>query len=174
MLIIPDQPTLGISRERRLPGSGQSKEQRGAPVTSLVCRTVHRGYTVLRKRSLHHGKDRFFDLAGVLGAGDQDASPLEVDRDPGDTRRLMPVRVGLEPGSVENSPAATSRVVAAPGEKEVAGEQRRPGALGNDTDRQVELWVRASREVHEVTIFAAQIIDDVGVKPGESVRRHRL
>src|SRR5215213_10788133 len=151
MLIIPDQPALGISGEGRLTGSGESEEQRGAAVTSLVCRAVHRGDTMPGKRSLHHGEDRFLDLAGVFGAGDQDAPPLKVDGDPGDTRRLMPVRICLELGRMENGPAAaTSHVVTPPGEKEVACEQCRPGALGNETDWQIELQVRANREIPEV------------------------
>ena len=41
-------------------------------------------------------------------------------------------------------------------------------------DWQIELRVRASGEVHEITIFAGQVLDDIGMKPGEGIRRHRL
>jgi hypothetical protein len=75
---------------------------------------------------------------------------------------------------MENGPPPQAGPFAAPREKEIAGEQRRPRALGNETDRQVELRVRTSGEVHQVAISAGQMIDDVAVEPGEGIRRHWL
>jgi hypothetical protein len=84
--------------------------------------------------------------------------------------RLVSTGISLELGRVENGPAfGGGLIVAAIREKEIAGEQGRPSAVGNEMDRQIEFRVGASGKVHEVTVSAGEVFDDIGVEPSEGV-----
>src|SRR4051812_1192829 len=104
MLVIPDEPSLGISREGRLPCSREPKEEGCASISTLVRRAVHGGHAAIRQDSLQDSENRLFDLAGILGTGDQDATPLEVDSDSSGASGLMSVRDRLELGRMQDRP----------------------------------------------------------------------
>jgi len=67
MLVVADQHSLWISRQRRLAGPGQTEQQRRtARLLVGGGRTMHGQDTMLRAKVIHHRKDALLHLTSVL------------------------------------------------------------------------------------------------------------
>ena len=81
VLVVADQLAMRIGRQRGLAGAGQAEEQRDVALAADIGAAMHRQHAAFRQDPVHHGEDRFLDLAGILGAGDDDDALLERQRD---------------------------------------------------------------------------------------------
>ena len=70
MLVVTDQHTVGVGRQRSLTGAGQAEEHSTVTVLADVGRAVHGKHTHLRQHIVHHGEHGLLDLAGILSAAD--------------------------------------------------------------------------------------------------------
>ena len=148
VLVVADQPAVGIARERRLAGAGQPEEQRDVAGGADVRRAVHRQHAAQRQQVVEDGEDRLLDLAGVARAADQHQPLREVERDH-DLRAPSRAAQGSarKPRRVDDrelGPRGAS--AAAADDEQVAREEAVPRVLGDDANRQAVLRVRARRQ----------------------------
>ena len=80
VLVVADQMALGIGGQRRLPGAGETEEDRHVAVLADVRRAVHREDALERQPVVHQREDRLLDLARVEGAADEDLLTGRVER----------------------------------------------------------------------------------------------
>ena len=66
MLVVANQASRRIGRERGLTCSRETKEERAYTIGTDVRRAMHREYIPLRQDEVHYTEDRLLDLAGVF------------------------------------------------------------------------------------------------------------
>src|SRR3546814_10784081 len=71
MLVVADQRTRGIGRQRRLAGAREAEEDRGVAVRPDIRRTVHRHHALYGEPIVEDAEYRLLHLAGIGGAADQ-------------------------------------------------------------------------------------------------------
>src|SRR3546814_5376207 len=81
MLVVADQRTRGIGRQRRLAGAREAEEDRGVAVRPDIRRTVHRHHALYGEQIVEDAEYRLLHLAGIGGAADQHELLGEIDRD---------------------------------------------------------------------------------------------
>ena len=160
VLVVADQATVRIARERRLAGAGQSEEERGVAVLADVRRAVHREHALQRQGVVEDGEDRFLDFAGVVRAADEHDLLAEVDEDEDLGARPVLGRVALEVRRIDHRELgpmrrALRRIVLR--QEHVAREQIVPGELVDDANRQLVLAVGAGPGVEDVEFLVLQI-----------------
>src|SRR4051812_11846026 len=102
MLVIADQDAVTIGRKRRLAGPGEPEKERNLAGGVAVGGAMHRRDLLLGQKELHHAENRFLDLAGVAGPGDDDRPGLEGNSDYRATARAMDRRIGVEERGMKN------------------------------------------------------------------------
>jgi hypothetical protein len=137
VLVVTDQPPSGVGGQGRLAGAGKPEEHRHVVVGSDVRAAVHRQHLLLRQQVVEHREDRFLDLTGVGGAADEHQLARQIEQDEG--LRVGAVDLGdrLEGGHVDDRELGHVRrqLLGRGLDKEVSGEERVPGADGDDPDR---------------------------------------
>ena len=96
MLIVADQLSMRVRRERRLSRARQTEEQRDVALAADIGAAMHRQHALGRQQPVHHGEDRLLDLPRVLGPGDDDGPLFERQRDRGAAAHAVDCRIGLE------------------------------------------------------------------------------
>ena len=131
VFVVADEPPLRVRRERRLAGARQPEEDDRVAGGADVDRRVHRQDPFVGQQVVHDREGALLDLAGVLGADDEDLHPLQVDED----GRLGPRALGGGVG-LEGRDAHDREVRREPGEvglggatEQVPGEEAGPGRL---------------------------------------------
>jgi hypothetical protein len=112
---------------------------------------VHRQCFAQRQQVVHDREDRFFDLAGVLRAADQNHALGEIDQDEG--RRVCAVarRIGLEQCGVDDRELGHEILDGfVRRDKEIASEQIVPRKFRNHAYRQPVAFVGAHVAVQRV------------------------
>ena len=176
MLVVADQATVRITRERRLAGARQPEEERGVAALADVGRAVHRQHALLRQRVVEDGKDRLLDLAGIARAANQHHFPAEMHEDEHVGPRAVARGVSLEIRRVDDG--ELREVLGAPSgvvlrEEHVPGEQVVPGEFVDDSDREPVRGVGARPGVQDVQLLVLEVVQHVAVKRIELVRVDR-
>src|SRR3954471_8660589 len=96
MLVVADQPAIGISGERRLAGAGKSEEQCRVALLADVRRAMHRKHALLWKEIVHHRENGLLELTGVARPADQNRALGNVEHDESPGSRAVPSGVRLE------------------------------------------------------------------------------
>ena len=110
VLVVADQPPLGIGGERRLARSREAEEHRDAAVVVDVRGAVHRQDALERQAVVHHREDRLLDLARVVRAADQHLRARRVQHDERAAARAVLLRIGLERRRVQDERVRLERV----------------------------------------------------------------
>jgi hypothetical protein len=125
---------------------------------------------------IERGEHRLLHLAGIGRAADQHDEPREIDSDHGLRARAMALGIGAEGRQVDDRhlrhEAFELRRLRP--DQQVADEQRMPGEFGDDPDRQFLRGICAADEILHEKVALRGMRDEVGVKPLEDLRRHRL
>ena len=132
VLVVADEARSGSAERVVLPVPERPKKTAASPSRADVDRRVHRQRALVGQEVVHDRERRLLDLAGVLGADDDDLHPLEVDAG-------SPSRCGCHrsPGSALND--GTSMIV------KFGAKPRGPRAAGAGTGCGRRCWPRRSR-----------------------------
>ena len=156
VLVVADQAALGIGRKRRFACARQPEEQRHVAVRSFVGRAVHREHTAQRHQVVHHGKDAFFHLAGVLRAEDHYLAPLKREIDARLRGHVRGVAIGRETPRVEDHVvrlAELGQLLAGGANQHVVHEEGMVGALADHPHLDPVLGIPAGKAVDHVEPF---------------------
>ena len=180
VLVVADEPAIGIGGKRGLAGSGESEEECdvGGVLLVDVARAVHREDVEVGQVVVHRVEDRLLHLTGVSGAEDDDLPLLETL----DDREIVlhPVLLGvldLEVARVVDDPVGFEAVqlVLLGIDEEGLREQAVPGFLGEDRDLESVLGVGARLAVEaEEFLATAEVLDGEGFEFGEILGGDRL
>ena len=138
MLVVADQGPGRIRGKRRLSGPGQAEEDGGVAVGADIGRAMHRQDALGGKQVVEHREDRLLDLAGIVGAADQDQALGEVEHHEDFAPRPVDLGDRLHPGGVKHRELGheIGALLVAGQQEHVADEEAVPGLLGHDPHRQ--------------------------------------
>ncbi len=164
MLVIADEPALGIGREGRLARARKSEEERRVTVRPHVGRAVHGKHAVLRHQVVHHREDGLLQLAGVARSADEDHAALEAEHDERTGARSVDGRIRLHLRRVQHREVGEEglelRELRA--DEHVPHERGLPCVRRDVADRQAVLRVRTRIQVlHEQLALRIQVRPDV-------------
>ena len=139
MLVVTDQATVGIGGQGGFAGTGQAEEHGGLAGGGVdVGRAVHGENAVLDGEQIAHGReDALLDLAGISGAGDDDALGVEVEHDRRVAVHAVDFLAGGVAGGREDRDVRTAEVaqlVLGGMNQQLANKKRLAGALANNKD----------------------------------------
>ncbi|MDQ1230660.1 hypothetical protein QE379_002086 [Sphingomonas sp. SORGH_AS 879] len=177
MLVVTDQRTAGIRRQRRLAGARQAEEHRRRSVRAHIGRTVHRHHARRRQKIVEQAEDRLLHLARIAGAADQDQLLGHVDRDDGRGTTAMTCGVGAEAGQVDDRIVGDelAQFMLFRADQHRADEQIMPGQFVDDAHAHPVLGLRSAIEILDEQIFLlAERGEEIGLERGEVVGAHRL
>jgi hypothetical protein len=96
VLVVADEPAVGIRRQRGLAGARQAEEQGNVAIVADVGRAVHGQHPLQGQQEVHHREDALLDLAAVGRVADEHQPLGEVDDDGGVGAGAVDPRIGLE------------------------------------------------------------------------------
>ena len=137
VLVVADEGAVRGGREGRLAGARQAEEDGHVALRPLIGRAVHGEHSPLRQHVVQDAEDRLLDLAGVVGAPDEDAVLTEVQDHERLGVRSVHLRTGVEMRRGDDDdlrPVHPRRGRRSPDEH-IAGEQAVPGRLGDHPNR---------------------------------------
>ena len=103
MLVVANELAVRVGGKGGLAGAGQAEEDSRLMGLGIhVRRAVHRKDVLLGQNIVHGGEDALLDLAGVLGAADDDEMCLIVDHDGSLGVNAVDLGVALEAGGSED------------------------------------------------------------------------
>ena len=171
MLVVTDQHTVGVGRQRSLTGAGQAEEHSAVTVLADVGRAVHGEHTHLRQHIVHHGEYGLLDLAGILGAANDHLACFIVHQNGGLRAGTVDLGDALEAGRgndgvvlMEILQLLTRRTA-----QQLVDKQVLAGQLIHNAERLGVLGIGAGKTVENKDFLALQISDDLsanGVKLG--------
>src|SRR3546814_703808 len=146
MLVVADQRTRGIGRQRRLAGAREAEEDRGVAVRPDIRRTVHRHHALYGEQIVEDAEYRLLHLAGIGGAADQHELLGEIDRDHRLAARAMLRGIGTKARQVDDRIFAVERREFGRGRAAEQGtdELAVPREFGDDLDADAMLGLRAA------------------------------
>ena len=138
LVVANEQTSLG-GRKRGLAGAREAKEDRGAVRLRVhVAGAVHGEHVLLNgEQVVHDREDGLLDLAGVLRAGDENNTLLEVDDDRGLGMGVVHRRVELEARARhdhEVRAAVVGKLLLGGAHEHLVRKERLAGKLGQDQD----------------------------------------
>ena len=162
VLVVADQASLRIGRERGLPGTAEAEEDARITAGAHVDRGVHRQHALVGHQVVHDGERGLLDLAGVLRPDDDDLHPPQVEQDRRAGAGPVGRRVGLEAGHVDDREVGDEgrEVLLRRPAEEVAGEDAGPGGLGVDAEAAAVLGVRTDVHVLCVELLVRDVLDE--------------
>ena len=172
VLVVADQVPFGVGGQRRLARAGEPEEDRDAAVVVDVRRAVHRKHALERQPVVHEREDRLLDLARVVGAADQHLGPRRVQDDERLAAGAVHRRIGLDGGCVQDERlrVVLGELVLGRVDEERLREERVPGAVRDDAQRQPVLRVGAGERVHHVQVArVVEVPDDLLAEPVEAL-----
>ena len=99
MLVVADELAVRVGGQSGLAGAGQAEEDSGLMGLGIhVGGAVHGQDVLLGQNIVHGGEYALLDLAGVLGAADDDEVCLVVDHDGSFGMNAVDLRIALEAG----------------------------------------------------------------------------
>ncbi len=170
VLVVADEAAQRVGRQGRLAGPATGRRRSTeSPSCADVDRRVHRQDALVGHQVVHDREGGLLDLAGVLGADDDDLHPLEVDAGspsrsgcprspgrPGTTGTSMIVKFGTKPASCSRGRPA----------EQVAGEDARPGRLGVDAQRSGGASGAAPmKQSWAYRSLVGDVVDEAGAEP---------
>jgi hypothetical protein len=159
VLVVADERPLRVGRERRLAGPREPEEEGDAvgPARVRVRRAVHGEDARLGHVEVHGVEDALLDLAGVLGAEDDDEPARQRLRDedgPVDAELALLARGEPAPARVEDGPVRAPLRAAGVGriarDEEGPREEGVPGLLRHHADAQPVARVRPGEALEDV------------------------
>ena len=159
VLVVADQAAVRVGGQRRLAGAGQAEEQRDVFLGADIGAAMHRQDALGGQDPVHHGEDRFLDLAGVFGAGDDDELLLERQRDGGRGPRAVDRRIGLEQRRVQDDVVGLEALqfMRWRADEHIASEQGSPGVRGDQPHPHAMRRVGAGVQVLGEQVLTLQI-----------------
>ena len=133
-----------------------------SPSSADVDRRVH-GQHVLRGQAVVHDPERaLLDLAGVLGAADQDLLLGQVDEDDGLAARAVALRVGAEAGRIDDREVGheVAQLFRAGADEQVVAEDARPGRLRVGAHRAPIARIGAHERVLDEDLALVDMVDE--------------
>ena len=176
MLVIADQPAVRIGGERGFAGAGEAEEQRRLAVCADVRRAVHGEDVALRQQKIHHAEDGFLHFAGILGAADENDLAREVGEDEGRGAGAIAFGNGLKfrRGDDGELGSVRSQLLGSRPHKKLLHEQRVPGVLRHDGDRQPIVRIGARVQVQHVAVALLHVPLHPLQQRGKAIRRKGL
>ncbi len=173
MLVVADQPPLGVRGERGLPRPREAEEERGISPVADVAGAVHGEHVPAGKQVVEHGEDGLLDLAGVAGPPDQHDLPLERDQDEGLAVGAVHLGDGVEARDgdhreVGNVLQPLAGIVDLP--EQVAREERLPGVLGDHAERELVARLRSCVAILDEDVLVLEIGREPPVEEVELLR----
>ena len=137
---------------------------------------MHRKDTLRRQQIVQRGEDRFFDLARVFGAADEDCVSPEVDEDEGLAVGSVNGRVGLDRWQGDDGEIGleSHQLVGVRTDEQVAREKAVPGELGDHADAEPVPRVGAGHDVLRVHLMGPGVVLHPRQKRLEARGRDRL
>ena len=174
MLVVADQPAVGIARQRRLAGARQPEKEGDVAVLPGVRRAVHRQDVFERQDVIQHRENRLLHLARVARPADQHQLLPEVHGDHNFRVGAVALRVGLEArciddGELRRRGLCRRRLV----DEQVAAEQVVPRELVDNPHTEPILRVSSREAVQDEQLFALQRSHHITVQQIELGRLHR-
>lgn len=164
VLVVTNQSAVRVSRQGRLAGAGETKEERNVAIGALVGTRVERQLAELDGlQVVHDGKDTLFHLTSVLGTENDHLATLEVDfnRGRGCHARREAVRRELT-GVVDDEVglAKVLELLACGPDEHIVHEQSVVGTGADDANLDAVLGVPASKAVKDVDVVAGvEVVD---------------
>jgi len=81
VLVVADQHTIGVGRQRGLSRAREAEENGGVAAFADVGRAMHRHRVAQRQQVVHDGEHGLLDLAAVGRPADEDQFAREIDDD---------------------------------------------------------------------------------------------
>ena len=166
MLVVTNQHALRVGREGGLAGARKAKEHGRLTSGGVhVGRGVHGEHAFLNGHDVVHDReDCLLDLAGVLGAGNDDATVLEVDENRGLGVGAVLLGVQLEGRGSQHREVldAIGIELAARGtHEELTREEGLAGALAHHEELAEPTAVGATNGTHNKQVALLQVVDDL-------------
>jgi hypothetical protein len=153
VLIVADQGSVGVGRQRRLASARETEEKRDIAVLALVGRRVERQDVVLDGALVKHdGENTLLHLAGVLGSEDDHFLLGKVDSYRSARSHALRVSVGGEGAGVVDGVVGVEVLELLPGraDEHVAHEEGVVGARTDNAHSQPVLLIPAGVSVDDV------------------------
>ena len=162
MLVVADEQTAGVCRQRGLARTRQAKQHRGvAGVRVDVGRAVHGQHAVLdRQQVVHEREDGLLDLAGVARARDNHPAAREVEHDGRLGVGAVGGRVAAVPWRGEHRDVGVAKVGELLGRgahEHLVDEQRLARTLADDADLARVGAVGAGQAVHHIEAASVEV-----------------
>ena len=179
MLIVADQESLRVRRQRRLARARQTEEQGRIAVLAHVRRAVHRQNALQRQAVVHHAEDTLLHLASVLRTHDQGQIVLHIEAH----ERLrvqalaLPVLVHQTLARVDHGELRLEvlQLLHRLGTHEhVRHEVVLPSVLRHKTHALARLRVRSAVAIEHVHLLAVHVLLHIVVHLVEHLLRHGL
>ena len=167
VLVVADERSQRVGRERRLPVPERPKKMTESPAWPTLTAGVHRQHALVGHQVVHDREGRLLDLAGVLGADDDDLHPPHVNQDRGLGTGPLGRRVGLERRHVQDREVGDERrqLLGRGPAEEVLGEDAGPGGLGVDAERPAVRRMGADEGVLGVEVLRRDVLEEAGPEP---------
>ena len=115
---------------------------------------------------VHDREDRLLDLAGVLGAHDEDHALLEVDEDSGLGVRAVDLGIELERGSGHDDEvglAEVAKLLVGRTNEHLVNEERLAGKLADSADLAGVATLGTGETVHDKETALGEVTDDLAL-----------
>ena len=176
VLVVAEQNSMRIGRQRGLAGAGQAEKQRALAFMADVSRAVHRHDALRRQVEIERGEYRFLDLTRVRTAADQHDLPREIDRHHGVGAFAPAVAfaVGLERRQIDDGQFGheLDEFGALGADQELMDEQRMPGQFSKDAGLDLVFRIGAAVEILREQFLALAVRDEVGEQRVEVLSAH--
>ena len=175
VLVVADEPALGVGGERRFARAGKTEEQRGiaAAVERHIGGAVHAQHAFLRQQVVHEREYGLFHLARVLRADDEYYLALERKQYRRFAVGAALLGIELEPGHGDKRIILFERfeLFFRRTDKHVVHEQVFGRVLVDDAYRNAVFGVCARKSVEYIDVFAAEVFASLFIDKLELVFR---
>ncbi len=176
MFIIADENAMWICRECCLAGAGKTEKQRAVALVADVRGAMHRHHVLSRQIEIQRSKYGLLHFTRIRRATDQNDFASEIDRH----HRIRPLStavafgIGPERWKIENSEFRNKVLQIRPlgADEQLTNEQRVPGKLGKDACLDSVFGVGAAIQVLSIELLAFGVLQEIGKKIVEILRRH--
>ena len=172
MLVVADQPALRIGGKRGLASAGEAEKQRRDAICPDVGRAVHGKNAALGQQKIHHAKNGFLHLSGIMRAADEHQPPAEVDQYEYFGFGSIALRIGQKcrRGDHREFRRVSLQLLFRRTNEEIAHKQVVPGKFVDHSNGKAVLRVGASEQILHVKIAGLQIFQHPAVQGFEFLR----